>query len=219
MAKISLGIYDEHKLTGQGIRALLADNKDFEVLFTCNDSTALNKILKDQRINILITSIHHLSPSLLAIINETNVNHPNIKILVLSVLSTEELILNIVKAGAAGFLSAETDKAELAEAIYTLRNGHDYFSKSITHLLLNKYISKMKNNNSPEKEEINRLSPREIEILKMWGEGYPNQEIADKLFISIRTVESHKNHIMQKLNLRTTVDMIRFAIRNNLIEL
>ena len=63
------------------------------------------------------------------------------------------------------------------------------------------------------------LSARQVEILKLWGENYTNKEIADKLFISLRTVETHKNHIMQKLNLKTTVDMVKFAIRNNLIEI
>ena len=66
---------------------------------------------------------------------------------------------------------------------------------------------------------IDTLSSRQIEILKMWGNSFSNQEIAEKLFLSVRTVESHKTHIMQKLNLKTTIDMIKFGIRNNLIEI
>ncbi|MDP3914625.1 MAG: helix-turn-helix transcriptional regulator, partial [Bacteroidota bacterium] len=67
--------------------------------------------------------------------------------------------------------------------------------------------------------DIASLSSRQIEILKLWGESYTNQEIADRFFISVRTVESHKNHIMQKLNLKSTVDMVKFAIKNNIIEI
>ena len=105
------------------------------------------------------------------------------------------------------------------EAIYTLRNGHDFYSNSITHLLLNKYISKLQNEGNEAVASINNLSTREIEIIKLWGNSYTNKEMADKLFISVRTVESHKNHIMQKLNLKTAVDLVKFAIKNSIIEI
>jgi two-component system response regulator NreC len=100
-----------------------------------------------------------------------------------------------------------------------LRNGHDYYSKSITSLLLNRYITSLKADEISQNTDINNLSTRQIEILKLWGENYSNQEIADRFFISVRTVESHKNHIMQKLNLKSTVDMVKFAIKNNIIEI
>jgi len=100
-----------------------------------------------------------------------------------------------------------------------LRNGHDFYSASITHLLLNRYISSLKSDEQHQRTETANLSSRQIEILKLWGESCTNQEIADHFFISVRTVESHKNHIMQKLNLKSTVDMIKFAIKNNIIEI
>jgi two-component system response regulator NreC len=84
-------------------------------------------------------------------------------------------------------------------------------------LLLNKYVSRLKSDD--ERSDIRSLSNREIEIMKMWGNSFTNKEIADKLFLSVRTVETHKNHIMQKLNLKTSVDMVKFAIRNNIIDL
>jgi len=82
---------------------------------------------------------------------------------------------------------------------------------------VNKYIGRLKTDE--EHSEVRNLSSREIEIMKMWGNSFTNKEIADKLFISVRTVETHKNHIMQKLNLKTSVDLVKFAIRNNIIEL
>jgi two-component system response regulator NreC len=148
---------------------------------------------------------------------QVNSQFPKIKVLALSVNNDEEIILRTIKSGAKGFLARDTDRNELSEAIYSLRNGFDYFSKSITHILVNKYIRKLDLNSNAL--DINSLSIREVEILKMWGNSYGNKEIADQLFISVRTVESHKNHIMQKLNLKTTVDMVKFALKNNIIEL
>jgi len=121
--------------------------------------------------------------------------------------------------GAKGFLAKESDKNDLLEAIYTLRSGHDYYSKSITKLLLKKYITGLKSGESLfVNKDIKCLSSRELEILKLWGNSYTNNEISEELFISVRTVESHKNHIMQKLNMKTAVDLVKFAIKNNIIE-
>jgi DNA-binding NarL/FixJ family response regulator len=216
MAKIAVGIYDEHKLSGLGIEAMLNDTADIQVAFVCSENSSLDRMLKQSAVNVLIINVHIMSPRVVSLLQKAEWHNPRSKILALSVLNTEDVILKIIKAGANGFLSKEADKGELLKAIYTLRNGHDYFSNSITHLLLNRYINKIKDNSQPV--DVSSLSSRQIEILKLWGESYSNQEIADKLFISIRTVESHKNHIMQKLNLKTTVDMVKFAIRNNLIE-
>jgi DNA-binding NarL/FixJ family response regulator len=219
MNYISLGIYDEHNLMQQGISSLLNDVDEIQIVTTCNEKIHLIEMLKSTPVNVLLFNIHNLSTSVLNLITQLNISFPKMKILVLSILNTEEVILKSIKAGAKGFLSKESDKNELVEAIYTLRNGHDYYSKSITHLLLNKYINKIKSNDKDQGVDIQSLSSRQIEILKLWGDGFANKDIADKLFISVRTVESHKNHIMQKLNLKTTIDMVKFAIKNNLIEI
>jgi two-component system response regulator NreC len=214
-----VGIYDEHNLMQMGISSLLNDVNDVQVVLTCAEKTKLVEMLKTSPVNILIFNIHNLSTSVLNLITQLSISFPNMKILILSILNTEEVILKSIKSGAKGFLSKESDKNELIEAIYTLRNGHDYYSKSITYLLLNKYISKIKSNDHDQGADIQSLSSRQIEILKLWGDGFGNKDIADKLFISVRTVESHKNHIMQKLNLKTNIDMVKFAIKNNLIEI
>ncbi len=150
---------------------------------------------------------------------QINIVFSKVKILIISAHNEEETILKTIKAGAKGFLAKDTDRNELIEAIYAIRNGHDYYSNSITHLLLNNYISRLKSDEGKSNNNIKNLSTREIEIVKLWGDSHTNKEIADKLFISVRTVESHKNHIMQKLNLKTAVDLVKFAIKNNLIEI
>lgn len=216
---INIGIFDEHKLGLEGTCKLVKEISDVSVLFACDDKANCKEKLKIYPVHLLLLTMHEISVKNLNLIVQLNINYPKMKVLVLSTINNEEIILKTIKAGAKGFLGKESDSNDLVEAIYTLRNGHDYFSKSITQLLLNRYIKNMNDDEVNQNTELTSLSERQIEILKMWGNSHSNQDIADKLFISVRTVESHKNHIMQKLNLKSTVDLVKFGIKNNIIEI
>jgi two-component system response regulator NreC len=216
---IDLAIFDEHRLALEGLHGLLSGISDFRVVLSCDDRNVLAEKLKAIQVHVLLLNMHDISVRNLNLIIQLNISNPKLKILIISVIDSEEIVLKTIKAGAKGFLGKDSDRNSLLEAIYTLRNGHDYYSKSITHLLLNRYISSLKTDDLSQNTNLESLSSRQIEILKLWGESYSNQEIADRFFISVRTVESHKNHIMQKLNLKSTVDMVKFAIKNNIIEI
>jgi two-component system response regulator NreC len=203
----------------EGISGMLSGVSDFRVVLNCDNRNVLTEKLKSIQVHVLILNMHDISVRNLNLIVQLTISSPKLKILIVSVIDSEEIVLKTIKAGAKGFLGKDSDRNSLLEAIYTLRNGHDYYSKSITHLLLNRYISSLKADELSQNTDINSLSSRQIEILKLWGESHTNQEIADRFFISVRTVESHKNHIMQKLNLKSTVDMVKFAIKNNIIEI
>jgi two-component system response regulator NreC len=217
MSRILTGILDDHTIVQEGIRALLKDVPDIEVVVVSQQYEKLLEDLKTASLHILIINLHNTALSSFKLISDICHLCPGVRILVLSVLNSEEAILKSIKAGAKGFLARDTGRNELMEAIYSLRNGFDYFSKSITHLLLNRYIADLKL--VDDKSAIKELSSREIEILRLWGKSLSNKEIADSLFLSVRTVETHKNHIMQKLSLKTSVDMIKYGIRNNIIEI
>jgi DNA-binding NarL/FixJ family response regulator len=220
MNSIRVGVYSEHKLILEGVCRLLDDLENIQVLLK---ETTLEKLLKSsgmEKIQILILNPENLDTPVLNLIVKINVLFPKVMVLILSSAVDELIIHKTIKAGARGFLSRDSDSNDLLEALYTLRNGHDYYSKSITQLLLKRYISSVKSGKeSPEQKDLACLSSREREVLALWGNSFTNNEISEQLFISIRTVESHKNHIMQKLNLRTAVDMVKFAIRNSIIEL
>jgi DNA-binding NarL/FixJ family response regulator len=219
MNKICVAILDEHQIMVEGIGELLKNTEDIEVTLKLSDKRKLVNGIKKSIIHILIFNIHNLGEEDLNLIQKISNEIPQIKILVLSVISDKEVIFKTIKAGAKGFLAKDTTRNELIQAIYSLRHGHDYFSSSITNILVNQYINSIKANNPLQNKNLYNLSSRELEILKLWGSSYANKEIADKLFISIRTVESHKNHIMQKLNLKTTVDLVKFALKNNIIQI
>lgn len=216
---IDIAIFDEHKLVLEGLSGLLNGISDFRVVLNCDDRNVLTEKLKSIQVHVLVLNMHDISVRNLNLIVQLTISSPKLKILIVSVIDSEEIVLKTIKAGAKGFLGKDSDRNSLLEAIYTLRNGHDYYSNSITRLLLNRYISTLKADELNQNAEVNNLSSRQIEILKLWGESHTNQEIADRFFISVRTVESHKNHIMQKLNLKSTVDMVKFAIKNNIIEI
>lgn len=216
---IDIALFDEHKLILEGLAGLLADVVDFRIVLACSNRNVLTEKMKAIQAHILILNLNDLSNRNFNLIVQLSIGNPKVRILVSSAIESEDAVLKTVKAGAKGFLGMDCGKNDLIEAVYTLRNGHDYYSKSITHLLVNRYISNLKSSEPDPNLQLGGLSAREIEILKLWGESHSNQEIADRFFISIRTVESHKNHIMQKLNLKSTVDMVKFAIKNNIIDI
>lgn len=217
---IHIAIFEEHKLLIDGLNRLFEGLPDIRLVASCTDRNELSEKLKKNAVHVLAMHLNEIDMRNLNLIIQLNISFPKVRILVISATQSEDTILKTIKAGAKGFLGKASDRNELLEAIYTLRNGHDYLSKSITGMLLNQYVSKLSVSEHPEQQEASSLlSARQMEILRYWSEGFSNQEMAERLFISVRTVETHKNHIMQKLNFKSTVDMVKFAIKNNIIEL
>lgn len=218
---IYTAIFNRHKLVLQSIEYYLSTNDEIKNVLAVTDKDTLIEKMKDRIINVLIMSFFEITHNDLDMIIALRMKYPKTAILVLAESQREDIVIKTIKAGAKGFLTIDSEISNLTLAIQTIRGGHDYYSDSITQILLQRYINTMSPNASNEDDEYNddaqSLSSRQIEILKLWGDGLTNQEIADKLFISVRTVETHKNHIMQKLNLKSSVDLMKFAIRNNII--
>ncbi len=211
---IFVGLYSRHKLVIDSLSAYLSAYSDIKIVVSTSDKSTLYEKMKQHVVHVLVVNMFELSTAELNFIIELMLKYPKLKIMLLSNANRDDVILRSIKAGAKGYITIDASGSDLAQAIYTLRMGHDYFSESITQLLLNRYI-----NAKPDADEEDGLSSRQIEILKLWGDGFSNQQIADKLFISVRTVETHKNHIMQKLNLKSTVDLVKYAIKCNIIKL
>lgn len=215
---ISLLIRDSYPIYSESLKAVLAQAKDIEVGTSLPQFPNFDDKGKLIQPNIILYVAHFGDADEIIQIRKISNSFEKARILVLCLQHTETFILQTLKEGVKGILTNNTDAKELIEAVYTLRSGYDYYSKPITQILLNSYLKKA-NQNEAFKGQLKSLSDREMEVLKFFAESFTNQEIADKLFISIRTVESHKNNIMRKINLRTTVDLVKFAIRNNLIEI
>ena len=215
---IKILIVDDHQIVRDGLVSLLSDSPDIEIIGEASGYTKLIELLKNNIPDVIVMDISMPEKSGIEISEIISSDYPEIKILVLSMYINEDFIINALKAGAKGYLPKNTTKKELLEAIHTIYNGEEYFSKPISDIIMKSYVKKIK-----EAEDIsqkdNALSSREIEILRLFVEGFTNAEIADKLFISQRTVESHKNHIMHKMGFKSTVDMVKYAIKSNISKL
>ena len=217
---ISLLIKDDYPIISESLKNLLASAKDIVVETSLPSLPNFDTNGKLIQPNIILFVAHLGSTEEALHIKRFNRNFERARILILSFSLEETFILQAIKAGAKGILTKDTNANELIEAIYTLRSGYDYYAQAITKVILNSYLKKAnQHENEAFNKQLKSLSEREMEVLKLFAESYTNQEIADKLFISIRTVESHKNNIMRKINLRTTVDLVKFAIRNDLIQI
>jgi len=217
MDKITLVIVDDHQIVCQGIKAMLATVSDIHIKDCVKDFRELFTTLKLEPSNIAIINLYNPAQEEVETIKQLSRQFPKVRLLIFAMEADDQFILQTIRSGAKGILTKESSRNDLVEAIYTIRNGYDFYDKSITNIILHSYLKRSPENEKEEEKE--KLSTREEEVLTLYGEGYTNKEIADKLFISIRTVESHKNNIMKKINLRTTVDMVKFAIRNNYVDL
>jgi len=219
MSNIKVFIVDDHKIVCDGIRALLSDVSDIEVLGCAVNLIDLTEKIKGHYIHVALINVYNSTDEEIETIRNINRQFPNMNLLILSMDKSKGFILKTLKAGAKGYLTKDTSRSEIIEAIYTIRAGYDYYAKQITNIILNNYLRETDPENLLKDQTEKSLSTREIEVLKLFGNSYTNNEIADKLFISVRTVESHKTNVMKKLNLKTTVDLVKFAIRNNIIEI
>ena len=217
MEKIKLILVDDHQLVRTGIANLLSGEPGFEIIGEAADAKELFDLLKHTQPEITVLDIALPGMSGIEITKRLHNDFQGILILILTMHPSEEFIFNAINSGARGYLPKNTSRKELIEAIYAIHRGEEYFAESISNVILKSYIKKAKSDLPDAENNENLLSKREIEVLRLFAEGMTNQEIADKLFISIRTVESHKNHIMARLELKTTVDLVKFAIRNNII--
>ncbi|NLL14051.1 MAG: response regulator transcription factor [Fibrobacter sp.] len=220
MGPIEVAIFAEHKtLISEGLNLTLQQIKEVKLCDIDFRDPLLHTIIKKESLKIVFFVVKNLDNSHYTEIIDLKKRSPSISILVISMQITKDSVFKGIRCGAQGFISADASPQEIREAIFTVRNGHDFYSSAITSLLVSNYTNLIRNEQNPKIKNVDKLSKRELEILSLWGEGLQNSEIAEKLFISIRTVETHKNNIMQKLGMHTTVDLIKFAIRNNLIRI
>lgn len=219
MSNIKIFIVDDHQIVCDGIRSLLSDVDDIDVMGCAVSLSDLTEKIKGHYIHLTLINVYNSSDEEIENIRSIKREFPNMNLLVLSMGKSKGFILKTLKAGAKGYLTKDTSRNELVEAIYTIRAGYDYYAKQITNIILKNYLRDTDPEHLLRDQTDKSLSNREIEVLKLFGNSNTNKEIAEKLFISVRTVESHKTNVMKKLNLKTTVDLVKFGIKNNIIEI
>jgi DNA-binding NarL/FixJ family response regulator len=218
MKKIRIILADDHQLFREGLEALLKSHAELKILASVKDGETLFEAIEQFHPDVVLSDISMPGKTGIEVCTEITQTFPEVKFIMLSMYNNEVFFVNSLKAGAKGFLSKEISRDELLKAIQTVYHGGEYFDKKVSHAILKEY-AEQKAGKKPSKPEEQILSAREKEIIRLVAESYSNGEIAEKLKISVRTVNAHKNNIMRKLKLKNTVDIVKYALMNKMIKL
>lgn len=212
MNRIKLLLVDDHQLFRNGLKLLLNSFKEFEIVAEASNGKECLDILETTSFNVILMDINMPEMDGITATLEILKLYPDTKIIALSMYGEEDYYFKMVDSGAKGFLLKDSDINEVKEAIITVNNGGTYFSSDLLHHV----IQKIKTRDAEIKES--NLSKREKEVLEKICEGLSNQEIADTLFISKRTVDKHRANLLCKTNSKNTASLILYAIKHNLID-
>jgi len=219
MNKIKILLADDHRIILDGVKLMLDEENNYEICGMAGNGEEALQMAVDLNPDIIIADISMPDINGIQLIEKIKALKLSAKIIVLSMYATQDYICNALKVGANAYLTKQTTtKNELLEAISAVLNNEEYFSSNIAKIMIRNYSDQARKNGSPDIKTIS-LTCREKEILKLYAGGYSNQEIAGMLAISTRTVDAHKNNIMQKFSFKSTVEMVKYAIRNNLVDL
>jgi len=214
MANINIGIVDDHKIVRDGVKVMLEDHPGFDIICEAENGKEAIEQCSNHNVDVLIMDI---TMPVMDGIEATRVikeNHPDIKILALTMLSEDQHIRKMIKAGASGYILKNSGKQELIKAIESIIEGKHYFSNDATQAILQELVT-------PDLNKVNddddvHITDREREVLKLIVNEFTNQEIADKLFVSVRTIDAHRRNLLQKTGAKNTAGLVKYALKNKL---
>jgi DNA-binding NarL/FixJ family response regulator len=216
MDKIRVLLADDHTLIRSGIATLLQSSKDIQVVGEAADGEEAVRKTGDLLPAVVVID---LSMPKLSGIEATKIlkrKFPEVNVLVLTMHENEEYVFQILKAGASGYVLKSAGKEELSAAIRAAAQGEKYFSPRISQLMAEGYVKRLDQASGEAQSGDVPLTRREREILALVAKGLTNQQIADQLFISPRTVDSHRTNIMQKLDIHDLANLVRYAIEHEI---
>lgn len=213
MNKINLLIADDHTMFLQGIASLLEQEPEINIAGKAFNGIEALEIIKKENIDLIILDISMPEMDGIALSKILKKDFLNVKILVVSTHSNIMIISRLIRIGVNGYLSKNAQKSELLKAIHTIVNGENYFSKETAekYLLNSSKIEKQVSN-------LTELSSREKEILVLIAHEYNTAEIAEKTFISLNTVNTHRKNLLSKLNAKNTAGLVKYAVENGLVD-
>ncbi len=217
MNKISVVLVEDLKIVRVGIKSLLRDAENITIVGDVENANIFFQLLKTVVPDVLILDIQLPGMSGIEISKVIKKDYPKIKILILSSSYDETVVFHSIKAGVNGFLHKNVSKEELISAIESVHNGKEYFSAHVKDIITQNYLKSAKQGVEENTEVV--LSYRECEVLKYLAVGYTISETSNFLCVSYSTITAHKIKIMNKLHIKTNVDLVRYAIKNNIIEL
>lgn len=211
---IRIIIADDHPVTRKGLSSVLSEEEDLVIIGETGDGLSTIREADNLDPDVIIMDISLPDIDGIEVTRRIKEKSPHIRIIALSIHSTKHYVIEMLKAGASGYLRKECDVKEVVKAIHFVQQDEIYLSPETSSAIARDYLSIVGKKGSSEKE---LLSPREYEVLKHVAKGKTTKEIADKLHISRKTVETHRTRIMQKLDIHSTAELALYALKKGLI--
>ena len=210
---IQIMLVDDHNIIRDGIRVLLEDEIGFHITAEAENGKEAVKACEDHDFDLIIMDISMPKMNGIEATEKIKKEYPDIKILALTMMDEDQHIRKMIEAGASGYILKSSGKEELVDAITSILDGKHYFSQDAAFSVM---MDLVKGEGKPT--SLGNLTEREREVLELIVKEYTNQEIADELFISIRTVDSHRRNLLQKTGAKNTAGLVMYAIRHNLVD-
>lgn len=217
MSKIRVLLADDHTIVRQGLRALLDSQEDIEVVGEAEDGRQAFEKTKELVPDVVVIDITMPNLNGIEATRQIKKLNPEIKVLVLTVHDNEEYIHQILQAGASGYLLKESAVTDLVSAINAVKKGGIFLSPAISKVVVKDYIRHAEEGTG-DFDSLNILTNREREVLQLIAEGHTNREVAHLLKLSVKTVDVHRSHIMEKLNIHDVTGLVKYSIRKGLIK-
>lgn len=212
---IKILVADDHKVFREGIISLLQDIPEMIVVAEAGNAEEVISQARLHQPNLVLMDITMGSSTGIEATRILKEEFPATRVLVLSMHDEYSYISGVLEAGASGYILKDAGKSELVSAILAVAAGNTFFSQRVSSNLLQKLLPQEKG--KTEKKGV-PLTKREIEILQFISEGFSNAEIAGKLFISARTVDTHRRNLLEKTGVKNTAGLVRYAIKNGIVE-
>lgn len=217
MTAIRVLLVDDHKMFRAGIRALMSSQRDMEVVAEASTGEEALELVSTLSPDVVLLDIGLPGMGGVEVARSIREEHPKVQVLALTAHDRPEYFFEILRAQAAGYVLKEAAPSELFTAVRAAYRGEAYFYPTVARKLLNDYLRRAAS--GEERDSYDGLTPREREVLKLIAEGYSNRDIAERLVISVNTVEVHRTRLMRKLDLHKRADLVKYAIRSGLIDL
>ena len=214
---IRVMIADDHNMFVEGVESILDGQDNIQVVSKCYTGPEVFEKLATTPADVILLDINLPGMNGIEVCQKLSKEYPDVKVLALSMHNEESFVTEILKYGAQGYILKNTGKKELIQAIETINSGQSYFSEEVTETIMKSLV-----NQRTGSKKTAMLSPkisrREKDVLELIVKEYTTQEIADTLFISLKTVESHRRSLLTKLNVRNTAGLVRVAVENQLMK-
>jgi DNA-binding NarL/FixJ family response regulator len=207
-------VADDHPIVRSGLKRVIDEQADMRVVAEAADGAEAVKKALSEEVDLAILDVSMPKKTGIQAADELHRRRPELKLLMLSMYDSEQFLFESLKAGASGYVLKSDADQDIVEAVRRTMRGQSFLYPSAISTLVKDFVERGR----PEEEQFDILTPRELQVLKLIAEAYTSKEIAQELVISVKTVERHRQNILDKLGMSDRVELTRYAIRRGLIQ-